>query len=201
MDILTALQHAGIEPSRVCVGNREYLFRTGDPVTRMFYVVDGTPVLLRTLESGQELVLQRGTAGQLFAEASLFSEHYHCDAVCESDVTCAVFDKQKVLAALDDPAVARSVLQIYSSSIRDLRAQVELRNIRRADDRVLAYLSLLPADEDGWRDPGLTWTDIARTLGLSHEAIYRALAALTRDSRLERADHRYRLARRQRQDD
>ncbi|GAB4530437.1 MAG: Crp/Fnr family transcriptional regulator [Roseibium sp.] len=175
------------------IGNREYMFRTGDPVTRMFYVVDGTPVLLRTLESGQELVVQRGTSGELFAEASLFSERYHCDAVCESDVTCAVFDKQKFLKALDNPEVARSVLQIYSRSIRDLRTQIELRNIKRADDRVLAYLSLLPADKDGWRNPGLAWTDIARTLGLSHEAIYRALSALTRDNRLHREDNRYRL--------
>jgi CRP-like cAMP-binding protein len=183
------------------INNREHLFRTGDPVNRMFYVVSGTPVLLRTLESGQELVVQRGTAGELFAEASLFSDRYHCDAVCESDVTCAVFDKQKILKALDDPAVSRSVLQIYSRAIRDLRTQIELRNIRRADDRVLAYLSLLPADGNGWRDPGLAWTDIARTLGLSHEAVYRALAALSRDNRLERADHRYRLPKRQSSDD
>lgn len=170
------------------------MFWAGDPITRMFFVRHGSITMLRTLESGHEVVVQRAGPGELFAEASLFADHYHCDAVCETDVKCSAFDKKAVLSALGTPEISVAILKIYSRSIRDLRTQIELRNIKRADDRVLAYLSLLPADADGWRDPGLAWTDIGRTLGLTHEAIYRALARLAREKRIERDDTRYRLA-------
>lgn len=194
MDLKTALRHAGIEAHQMQLANREYLFRTGDPVQRMHLVESGVLVMLRRLTSGQELVVQRAYPGELLAEASLFAENYHCDAICDGDVTCTVYDRHKLLDALQDPGLSLSMLRIYSRTIRDLRSQFELSNIRRADDRVLAYLSLLPADDEGWREQALPWTDVARSLGLSHEAIYRALAALTKAGRLERDDSRYRLA-------
>jgi len=194
VDIRDALKLAGLEPAELHLKAHHQLFRTGDRIRRMHFVVKGLLTMVRTLETGQEVVVQRAGPGELFAEASLFAERYHCDAVCETDVQCAVFDKEELLSALAVPEVSLTVLKVYSRSIRDLRTQIELRNIKRADDRVLAYLTLLPADEDGWRAPGLAWKDIARTLGLTHEAIYRALAALTRQNRIVRMENRFRLA-------
>jgi len=195
LDITDILRQAGLEPARLNLASGDRLFWTGDPVARMHFVRKGLLTMVRMLETGQEVVVQRAGPGELFAEASLFAEHYHCDALCETDAVCDVYEKQAILAALALPDVAMALLKVYSRSIRDLRSQIELRNIKRADDRVLAYLSLLPADRDGWRETGLAWTDIGRTLGLTHEAIYRALAALVRNGRIERAENRYRLVR------
>lgn len=189
------LKKAGLETQTLSLPSGEHLFWTGDRITRMYFVLGGLVTMVRTLESGQEVVVQRAGSGELLAEASLFADRYHCDAICETDVDCAVFDKQDLLATLARPDVSMAVLKIYSRSIRDLRSQIELRNIRRADERVLAYLSLLPAREDGWREPGLAWKDIGRTLGLTHEAIYRALALLAKSGRIERVDNRIRLQR------
>ncbi|WP_425070147.1 Crp/Fnr family transcriptional regulator [Roseibium sp.] len=189
------LKRAGLEAQHLSLPSGEHLFWTGDRITRLYFVLGGLLTMVRTLETGQEVVVQRAGTGELFAEASLFAERYHCDAICETDVDCAVYDKQALLAALARPDVSLAILKIYSRSIRDLRSQIELRNIKRADDRVLAYLSLLPAGEDGWRDPGLAWKDIGRTLGLTHEAIYRALASLAKSGRIERGNNRIRLQR------
>lgn len=172
----------------------DVLFRRGDTVRRMHYVLDGQLVMIRTLESGKELVVQRAGPGDLFAEASLFSDRYHCDAVCDGAVACDTYEKQDILNALADPQVAASILRAYSLQIRDLRTQIEMRNIKRADERLLAFIETLPADGEGWCDPKYSWKDISRTLGLTHEACYRALAALEKSGRIEKADGRYRIA-------
>ncbi|MCK7615577.1 Crp/Fnr family transcriptional regulator [Roseibium sediminicola] len=195
MDITDILKQAGLESIQLSLASGDHLFWTGDSITRMYFVQKGLLTMVRTLESGQEVAVQRAGPGELLAEASLFAERYHCDAICETDVECAVFEKQAILAALSRPEVSFAALKIYSRTIRDLRGQIELRNIKRADDRVLAYLALLPADGEGWREPGLAWTDIGRTLGLTHEAIYRALSRLVREKRIERTENRYRLLR------
>jgi len=195
VDITDILNRAGLDPVQISLASGDHLFWTGDPITRMYFVRKGLLTMVRTLESGQEVAVQRAGPGELLAEASLFAERYHCDAICETNVDCAVFEKQAILSALSVPEVSFAVLKIYARTIRDLRGQIELRNIKRADDRVLAYLALLPADDDGWREPGLAWTDIGRTLGLTHEAIYRALSTLVRKRRIERAENRYRLMR------
>ncbi|MEO9526095.1 Crp/Fnr family transcriptional regulator [Roseibium sp.] len=194
MDIRRALKLAGLEPVHLGLKAREHLFHTGDRILRMYLVLEGRLTMVRTLESGQELVVQRAGPGEFLAEASLFADRYHCDAICETDIACEVYDKRDLFTALGERDVSIAILEAYSRSIRILRSQIELRNIKRADDRVLAYLTLLPADEDGWRYPSLSWKDVARTLGLSHEAVYRALAALTRGNRIERAENRIRPA-------
>lgn len=193
LNIKKAFDLAGLRATRLTLGKNDALFRAGDPVVRMHYVAEGQIVMLRTLENGQELAVQRAGPGNLFAEASLFSDSYHCDAHCVTPVVCETYDKQEILRALEVPEVALSVLKAYSLQIRDLRSQIELRNIKRADQRLLTYLNTLSPDKDGWRDPGLSWKDVSRTLGLTHEACYRALAKLEKEKRIERAAGRYRL--------
>ncbi len=192
-DLTQVLEAAGLEATEISIRKNRHLFRTGDPVVRMHFVLDGLAVMTRVLENGQELVVQRAGPGDLFAEASLFSEQYHCDALAGTNLSCAVFSKADVLAALEKPEVSFAVLKVYSHTIRNLRSQIELRNIKRADDRVLAYLHMIPVDGTGWRCPHLSWKDIARTLGLTHEACYRALALLVRNGRIEKSDGRFRL--------
>ena len=56
------------------------LFRAGDPVLSLFFVVSGALRLVRTLPHGFQLTLQRAGPGAILAEASLFAENYHCGA-------------------------------------------------------------------------------------------------------------------------
>lgn len=187
------LQAAGLMSRSMAFSAQTYLFRSGDPVSRLFFIVSGKTKMVRTLESGQEIALQRARAGSFLAEASLFADRHHCDALCESDVTCIVYEKMQVLEALKTPEIAEIFLKIYAQSIRDLRSQIELRNIKRADHRLFAYLISLNEDELGWRDPHMRWKEVSKTLGLTHEAIYRALNTLSRSGQIERKDGKVRL--------
>ena len=55
-------------------------------------------------------------------------------------------------------------------------ARLELRDIRRAEERLLAVLHLR-AEADAMVIAG-TWKDLAAELGLTQEALYRALSRL-----------------------
>ena len=60
----------------------------------MHFVRRGAIHLVRTQEDGAALILQRARAGAILAEASVYSDRYHCDARAESDaVTWAVAQK------------------------------------------------------------------------------------------------------------
>lgn len=162
------------------------LFRQGDAVTAIFQVENGCLRLVRHLADGTIVTLHVARPGETFAEAALFASRYHCDAVAEADSTVAVLPKAALLAALrHEPAATLDFAGHLSRQVRDLRLRLELRNIRSATERLETWLRL-QADADGRIVMDRTWTDIAAELGLSREAVYRALARLQRDRRLRR---------------
>ena len=63
------------------------MFYSGSKSTGFYEVVTGTVRLIRVDRSGREAVLQVASAGDLLAEASLFSPTYHCDAVATTEAT------------------------------------------------------------------------------------------------------------------
>lgn len=164
----------------------ESLFRQGDRATAIFRVESGRLRLVRHLPDGSLVTLHVARHGESFAEAALFSDRYHCDAVAEVDSVVVVLAKRDLLVGLrQDPEAALAFAAQMSRQVRDLRLRLELRNIRSAAARLEMWLHL-QADERGRVVPAQSWTEIATELGLTREAVYRALARLQRDRRLRR---------------
>lgn len=65
-------------------GPGQFLFHLGDPVRVMHFVRNGTVHLIRHQSDGSALVLQKAEAGSILAEASLYADKYHCDAVAST---------------------------------------------------------------------------------------------------------------------
>jgi CRP/FNR family transcriptional regulator, dissimilatory nitrate respiration regulator len=166
----------------------EALFRQGDPAAAIFEVERGRVLLVRETTDGRRLTLHTARAGELFAEASLFSSVYHCDAVAAAAAVVRVYPKRHVLAAIRrDPTLAERFLALLARQVQALRSRLEQHNIRSARGRVLRHLALT-ADAGG-RSVRLSGTlmDLAAEIGLTHEALYRTLAALERDGAIARA--------------
>lgn len=171
------LPAANLAPLRVEAGRP--VFRQGDPSRAMFFVRTGAISLVRHTEAGGKVVLFRALAGDTLAEPALFSDLYHCDAIAERDSVLVAFDRQTVLDHLaGDGDFATALVRRLALQVQGYRRRLELQAIRPANDRVLAALA------DGW----LTGTvvDLAADLGLTHEAVYRALSALCAQGRVER---------------
>lgn len=165
----------------------EALFRLGDKTTGLCEIVAGRVRLARVDRSGHEIVLHVASPGETIAEASLFSPTYHCDAIASTNATVRVYPKREVLAAFDrDPKAAQAFSATLARQVMNLRTRIEQRNIRSARERVRHYLVLnAGADQRTVELPG-TIKDIAAELGLTHEALYRTLAALERAGEVKR---------------
>jgi CRP-like cAMP-binding protein len=174
----------------------EPLFRLGDQTKGLWEVVAGRVRLTRVDRSGHEIVLHVAAAGERLAEASLFSQQYHCDAIASSAATVRLYPKREVLAAFDkNPHAARMFAATMARQVMDLRARIEQRNIRSARERVRHFLAV-NAGPDG-RTVALRGTlkDVAAELGLTHEALYRVLAALERSREIRRGPGKITLLR------
>lgn len=161
------------------LGRDQRLFSQGDRSTAIFCVEHGAVRLERRTFDGRLVTLHTGRPGELLAEASLFSDTYHCDARAISPSQVRVYPKAALLRAVrEQPGAAETLLATFARQVRALRLRLELRNVRSAKERLMLYLELNadPATRTVLLDHPLQ--DIAADLGLSRETIYRSLATL-----------------------
>ena len=173
--------------ARRCLDAGEMLFATGDPVRSLFVIESGRLRLLRHTTHGAALVLHVAQAGDAFAEASLFSPTYHCDAFAEISSSVIGYPKRALLGALrEDPEAAGTLVQHLAQQVQALRGRIELLNVKSARDRLLSYLHHRLGASAAAIELDRTWKAIASEIGLTHEAVYRALAELEREGLIER---------------
>ena len=151
---------------------QQTLFHAGDAPDSLFMVRKGVIALLRNTTQGHTLVLQRAQAGQIVAEASVYSQKYHCDAVATEACELASLPKLDFLTALDlNPGLARVWASRLAREVQIARTRAEIRTLPRVKDRLDAWLldgNMLP--EKG------AWQQVAAELGVSREALYRELS-------------------------
>jgi CRP-like cAMP-binding protein len=177
-----------VRPARRLLSAGETLFLTGERITHLFAVEAGRVDLLRHMPDGSAIKLQSAGPGELLAEASLFSQTYHCDAEGAGDSALLAFSKPVIVKALADrPQTALALLGHFAGRLQGLRARTALLAIKSAHERVLAWLQLQPSGE-GAVAIDRPWTQIAGEIGLTHEAVYRALARLEREGAIARLD-------------
>jgi CRP-like cAMP-binding protein len=156
----------------------QYIFRQDDPTTGFYLLLEGTVELRRVLASGAQIILHRAQTGETFAEASLFSERYHCDAIARSPCELVRLRKSDVMSADEGDKVSASLIQHLSAQVQRYRLLLQLCSIRRADERVLAAM------EAGFKPDN--WKSFAPQIALSHEALYRALNSLSKQGLIKR---------------
>lgn len=169
------------------IAQNECLFHRGEAAFAIFEVIKGQLRLVRDTVEGRQVVMNTSTAGDLVAEAALFANEYHCDAIAAEETSVRILDKNKLLALFrNDPELAERFLSVMAHQVQRLRAKLELRNIRSARERLIQFL-LLSTESDGRTVPiPGTLKDLAMELGLTHETLYRTLAKMEKEGLVER---------------
>jgi len=148
------------------------LFRMGDTVVSMLLLREGQADLVRHSGEGLKMILHRARPGQVLAEASAWSDVYHCDAVAAEDCVVAVLARadfrERLLA---ESHLAELWMQRLARSVQDARLRAEIRSLPRVADRLDVWL----AESHRLPDRG-RWQEVAAELGISREALYRELA-------------------------
>jgi CRP/FNR family transcriptional regulator, dissimilatory nitrate respiration regulator len=172
----------------------ESLFRQGDQTYGIFAIVKGRVQMIRYDSHGRALVLFTGAEGELFAEAALFSETYHCDAMAATEATVRIYPRPILLSLLRrDPTAAQKFIALLAREVMSLRTRLEVLNIRSASERVLRHLFTAAGSDGRTVEISGTLKEMASELGLAHEVLYRTLADLETQGLIERADHLIKL--------
>ena len=175
----------------------EALFRLGDKAAGFYEIVSGRVRRVRVDRVGRETVLHVAGPAETLAEASLFSGQYHCDAVANTDATVRVYPKRQVVSVFEkDPKALKTFTAMLAHQVMSLRTRLQQRNIRSARERVRQFLALNIGPDGRTVELHGTLKDLAAEIGLTHEALYRALAALERAGEVKRAGNRIMLVKR-----
>ena len=160
----------------------QYLFRTGDAAVVFLTVVLGRVRLERVLADGSVVCLHRVLPGDTMAEAALFTGVFRCDAVAELPSTVDVYSASGILSRLEShPEILVDLSRRLANQLVRARDLLEIRNIRSARQRLLAYLALGRDSSSG------PLRLIADEIGLAPETLYRALASLVSSGEVKRS--------------
>ena len=152
----------------------ETLFSQEAKAGGLFYLISGIIDLHRVSQSGHKITIHRARAEDTFAEASLFSDHYHCSATAGENTTVIECRRTAILQLFkSDLEFSNAMLSRFASQIQQSRRRVELLSIRSADERIIAAM------QDGMLVEEVK--PFAEMIGLAPETTYRALAKLSRN--------------------
>ena len=155
----------------------EKLFLRKDRPFGLYLLESGEIRLTRSDPEGREMILFRAQPGDTFAEASLFSETYHCDAAASAPSVVLLLPKAAILEVLaSEPEIAQAFMATLARQVMALRIRLENRNLGlRASDhgRVVRFNGNLKT--------------VAAELGLTHESLYRTLALRKAEGTIRRA--------------
>jgi len=182
-----------LTPQGLSLSKGDMLFKQGDPVTNIYFIKIGKIKLIRNTSDGSPVILHIGEQGESIAEASLFSDLYHCSAIADSNSTVLYVKKSVLLIFMqENPKVMIELLAILSHQVRDLRTINEIKNIHSANERILSYIKT-NANENLELKLNLSLKDIAHKIGLAHETFYRELKSLENLGKIKRYPDRIKL--------
>jgi CRP/FNR family transcriptional regulator len=151
------------------------LFSPGDTARGFFVVLDGAIRVFRDSPKGKEITLSIAEAGSAFAEASVFSDVYHCYAEALKDSTISLIRKDDFLELIqNDHKFAVEWIQVLSLEVIYLHQRIEELSLKSPRARIVSYIHLL---SDIQNTQSITLPvhkkSIATLLGMTHETFYR----------------------------
>jgi len=158
------------------------VFRVATRPSKIFWVLEGEVRLVRRSRNGAEIILQRASSG-FVAEASLDSPLYHCDAVAAVESRLLAFPINRFRQALAGDEKFRAFwIGRLAREVHALRSQCERLALHGAAERIEHYIE--SKGKNGRLELFRTRKAWAAELGLTHEALYRALSGLQRAGRI-----------------
>lgn len=161
----------------------DYLFHQGEKPEYMFFVVSGEAVLTRTSSHGEPTTLQRCKGGFL-SEASLLTDAYHCDAIVTNSGQAIRLPIKSLRDALTDSKFSMKWVQLLSKEIMRLRTQSERLGLKDIRSKLIHLIET--EGKQGVLTLQSDFKSMASEIGVTHEALYRAIASLEKEGLLRK---------------
>ena len=173
------------------ISKNDRLFLAGEKPIWMFYVVKGEVTLERSGINGEKVVLQRTRQG-FISEASLKVLRYHCDALAITNTQVIKIPVAEMAQTLSqDPAFAGRWIQMLNDEVRRLRLHLERLSMKSIRDRLIHLIET--EGHLGCLDIPSGLKTLAAELGVTHEALYRAIAMMESEGVMWRINHQLQI--------
>jgi CRP-like cAMP-binding protein len=149
----------------------------------MFFIVSGEAVLTRTSSHGEPTTLQRCKGG-FISEASLLVDAYHCDAIATHNGQAISIPIKSLRDALVDSKFSMKWVQLLSREIMRLRTQSERLGLKDIRSKLIHLIET--EGKQGVLTIQSDFKSMASEIGVTHEALYRAIATLEKEGLLEK---------------
>jgi len=161
----------------------DYLFHQGKKPEYMFFIVSGEAVLTRISSHGEPTILQRCKGG-FVSEASLLVDAYHCDAIATHNGQAIKLPIKSLRDALTDSRFSMKWVQLLSKEIMRLRTQSERLGLKDIRSKLIHLIET--EGKQGVLTLQSDFKSMASEIGVTHEALYRAIATLEKEGLLEK---------------
>jgi CRP-like cAMP-binding protein len=161
----------------------DYLFHQGKKPEYMFFIVSGEAVLTRTSSHGEPTILQRCKGG-FISEASLLVDAYHCDAIATHNGQAIALPIKSLRDLLTDSKFSMKWVQLLSKEIMRLRTQSERLGLKDIRSKLIHLIET--EGKQGVLTLQSDYKSLASEIGVTHEALYRAIATLEKEGLLEK---------------
>jgi len=161
----------------------DYLFHQGKKPEYMFFIVSGEAVLTRVSSHGETTILQRCKGG-FVSEASLLVDAYHCDAIATHNGQAITLPIKSLRDALADSKFSMKWVQLLSKEIMRLRTQSERLGLKDIRSKLIHLIET--EGKNGVLILQSDFKSMASEIGVTHEALYRAIATLEKEGLLEK---------------
>mgnify|MGYP006282937143 FL=1 len=161
----------------------EHLFRLGAIPEFMFFIVSGEAILSRIGSHGEPTVLQRCKNGFL-SEASLLTDVYHCDAIATHTGQAITIPIKSLRLALTDSTFSLKWVRLLSKEIMRLRTQSERLGLKDIRSKLIHLI-----ETEGVQGTLTLQSDLkslSAEIGVTHEALYRAISAMEKEGVLRK---------------
>jgi CRP-like cAMP-binding protein len=164
----------------------ELLFIEGEPGEWMYYIQSGLIKVFKTSPDGREQVLRLFHAGDTFNEVPMFDGGLNpASAEALEDSILYGLSRQDIQRLLVEyPVLARSVIQVLATRLRNLVGLVEDLSFRHVKSRVARALLMHSTELAPGTPHRLTQQDLAAMVGTAREVVGRALKALEQEGTL-----------------
>jgi len=176
---------------RISLKKGEALFREGQAVAGIFYVILGEAKALRHMAESREAVMARARGGEFFAESAIAAPRYSCDGVAVKPSELLFLPMESLDAALTDAGFAKAFFLANAANARRQCSRYERVRLRSARERVL-HLLACESGPDGVFDWPAPLTELAVELALEPETLYRVLSELEAEGEITREKRRFR---------
>lgn len=169
----------------LAVGER--LFRRGDAAVNFFILATGRIRLIRPTINNLNATLQFAEPESILGENAIFESAYSNSAIATVASKVIVYPASCLLSIVQEyPDLVEDLLKMLLEKIKYFQTNMELREIRAANLRVLQYLNYAADNEHKIVNLDCPLQDIAVQIGFTPETFSRTLSKLEAEGSITR---------------